>query len=297
MTEIEAVYFLLDKMNKGIINSEEYKVLQYFLIKNSQVFEKNYPICATSINDDKVLIISDTHIGSEYENHYFMSNAYNYAINNNIRTVIHLGDLIEGTVRENRRSLSYDDAKKELERAINYVCYYGIETKLLLGNHDFSIINKYAYPSFQNLVYNFFATNRLLSVLGLGRVILDWNGVKIKLNHNISEKLLTYENSDFVSDIDLLGHAHWYYISENKNAISVPSLSNELKDKTYYDSISLQKYGYKLERNNPYLNFLIARFVDDGVILFGEYAERDGKIVLNEEIVFNKNERLIKKLG
>ena len=297
MTEIEAVYFLLDKMNKGIINSEEYKVLQYFLIKNSQVFEKNYPICATSINDDKVLIISDTHSGSEYENHYFMSNAYNYAINNNIRTVIHLGDLIEGTVRENRRSLSYDDAKKELERAINYVCYYGIETKLLLGNHDFSIINKYAYPSFQNLVYNFFAMNKLLSVLGLGRVILDWNGVKIKLNHNISEKLLTYENSDFVSDIDLLGHAHWYYISENKNAISVPSLSNELKDKTYYDSISLQKYGYKLECNNPYLNFLIARFVDDGVILFGEYAERDGKIVLNEEIVFNKNERLIKKLG
>lgn len=40
MTEIEAVYFLLDKMNKGIINSEEYKVLQYFLIKNSQAFEK-----------------------------------------------------------------------------------------------------------------------------------------------------------------------------------------------------------------------------------------------------------------
>lgn len=297
MTEIEAVYFLLDKMNKGIINSEEYKVLQYFLIKNSQAFEKNYPICTTFINDDKVLIISDTHIGSEYENHYFMSNVYNYAINNNIRTVIHLGDLIEGTIRENRRSLSYDDAKKELERAINYVCYYGIETKLLLGNHDFSIINKYAYPSFQNLVYNFFATNKLLSVLGLGRVILDWNGVKFKLNHNISEKLLTYENSDFVSDIDLLGHAHWYYISENKNAISVPSLSNELKDKTYYDSISLQKYGYKLERNNPYLNFLIARFVDDGVILFGEYAERDGKIVLNEEIIFNKNERLIKKLG
>lgn len=295
MTEIDAVYFLLDKMNKGIITSEEYKVLQYFLIKNSQVFESNYPVCTTSINDDRVLFISDTHIGSEYESHYFMFNAYNFAINNNIRTVIHLGDLIEGTVRENRRTLSYENAKAELERAINYVCYYGIETKLLLGNHDFSIVNKFSYPSFPKLVDNYFTTNKLFSVLGLGRVVLNWNGVKIILSHKISEKLLNYEKGEIVSDFELLGHAHWYYMSENKNAISVPSLSNELKDKTYYDSISFQKYGYSLERNKPYLNFLIARFVDDGVILFEEYVERDGKIVINEEVVFDKNSAILRK--
>lgn len=286
----------INKMKEGSITRGEYRDLQYSLILKSANFESNYPICNTSISDEEVLFIADTHIGSEYENDYFMERAYRFAVDNKIRTVIHLGDLIEGTVRENRRTLNYKDAKDELIRAINFVCYYGIETKLLLGNHDFSIVNKFAYPLLPKLIDDYFVTNDLLSVLGLGRVILDWNGVKIKLNHKISEKLLTFEENDIVSDIDLLGHAHWYYISENRNAISVPSLSNELKDKTYHDSIALQKYGYKLERNKPYLNFLKARFIGDGVILFQEYIEKDGVLIPNEEIEFNKNEHLMKKL-
>lgn len=287
MIELDEISLLLEKMENGVISPLEYRNLQNMLIRNLGDIEKYYPICTTSIKDNKVLFISDTHIGSEYESNYFMYNAYNFAVKNNIKTVIHLGDLIEGNIRN--RGLTYEEARNQLVNAINYVCSYGLNTKLLLGNHDFSIVNQISYKKVPNLMREFCETNSLLDILGVGRVLLDWNGVRIGLNHYISKKLLKFKETSINEDLIIKGHAHWYHVLEGKRVISLPSLSTELKDKTYLDSKDLKEFGYNLSQNTPYMNFIKAEFVEDGVILFQEYAEKDGFIVPDESILFDNS--------
>lgn len=91
MTEIELVNYLLNKMLIERLSFDEYRNLQYFLIKNYVNYKFNFPVTETFIDDYSLIWISDTHIGSEYENSKFIYSAYNYAISNNIKTVIHLG--------------------------------------------------------------------------------------------------------------------------------------------------------------------------------------------------------------
>lgn len=292
MIELDEISLLLEKMENGIISPLEYRNLQNMLIRNLKEIEDYFPICTTSIKDNKVLFISDTHIGSEYESNYFMYNAYNYAVKNNIKTIMHLGDLIEGNIRN--RELTYEDARKQLVKAINYVCSYGLNTKLLLGNHDFSIVNQISYHKLPNLMREFCETNSLLDILGVGRVLLDWNGIKIGLNHKISESFLKFNETSMNEDLIIKGHSHWYYVLEEKRVISLPSLSTELKDKTYHDSKSLKNYGYSLSQDDPYMNFIKAEFVEEDVLLFEEYTEKDGFMVLDESVLFDNSVKTLK---
>ena len=101
----------------------------------------------------KVALITDTHFGARSENlnfnEYFFDFYENvffpYLKENNITTVIHLGD-----VMDRRKFLSYRIAKDFRERFVNQ--FDGIDFHMLVGNHDTFYKNTNEVNSLQELV-------------------------------------------------------------------------------------------------------------------------------------------------
>jgi len=83
--------------------------------KNKKYMEIN------KINENKIIIISDTHIGSALENIDYLHIVYEYALKNNIKTILHGGDLLQGT---------YTNVLKEVHENLDTyvgqkICYTG----------------------------------------------------------------------------------------------------------------------------------------------------------------------------
>ena len=101
----------------------------------------------------KVALITDTHFGARSENlnfnEYFFDFYENvffpYLKENNITTVIHLGD-----VMDRRKYVSYRIAKDFRERFVNQ--FDGIDFHMLVGNHDTFYKNTNEVNSLQELV-------------------------------------------------------------------------------------------------------------------------------------------------
>ena len=87
----------------------------------------------------KIAIINDTHFGARNDNSNFNEYFYKffdniffpYIKNNNIKTCIHLGDLMD-----RRKFVSYKTAKDFRERFILPFNHLGIQLHMLVGNHD-----------------------------------------------------------------------------------------------------------------------------------------------------------------
>lgn len=91
------------------------------------------------------LVIADTHLGNIYEDMDLVYKCYQYAENNDIRYVFHLGDMIEGIALENHtndriKRLSVHDQLDYVTR--NYPKSDKITTLYILGNHDYRCMNK-----------------------------------------------------------------------------------------------------------------------------------------------------------
>ena len=87
----------------------------------------------------KIAIINDTHFGARNDNSNFNEYFYKffdniffpYIKNNNIKTCIHLGDLMD-----RRKYVSYKTSKDFRERFILPFNHLGIQLHMLVGNHD-----------------------------------------------------------------------------------------------------------------------------------------------------------------
>lgn len=168
-----------------------------------------------------------------------------------------------------------------------------VRTKLLFGNHDFSVLNSLSFPHLLDL---FFLKNNL-DVLGLGRVILNVNNVPIGLSHYISDKMLHF-TTDITKEVLMVeGHSHLYFTDEFNRRIKLPALCDELKDSTYYTKRDLAKFGFDLiPLVQPYLNFVKSSFVDYDTIMFEELRQNDlGNVVSNEKVLVNIKTKEMKK--
>lgn len=224
------INFLLEKMNNGIISTEEYRYLQFLLMKYELMYTTDYPLCQTSITGDKILFTSDAHVGSIYESRHLFDTAHNAALKKGIKTSIHVGDFTEATAHYWEKPK--EEALKELERAISYLPYE-IVTQLLLGNHEYSAIK--TYPE---LIHSFFNEPKL-NILGMQKVMLDWDGAIFRLNHYITQLKCKNEEAEPKGLMEINGHHHWFSFSEEFRMLRLPSLSEE----TYslYDSILYER--------------------------------------------------------
>ena len=90
--------------------------------RNYEIIKEMYPDLGKSIitsPDDKninLMIISDLHFGSYYEDVKLLHSIYDYCIKRNIHVLLNVGDLIEGDIKNN----SFNNTKIYGEKQINH---------------------------------------------------------------------------------------------------------------------------------------------------------------------------------
>ena len=201
------------------------------LRKIKEYYQINYKV------PDKIVVISDTHIGrltdAEYKeykekgiNNKIYSNergllaAYNHAAKNNIDTVLHAGDLIDGNnIGEFNYSMSIDDQLFYASEL--YKNFKNFKSYLLLGNHDIEF-NKYI-----DEIHN-------LEAIGIRQSYILMGEEFIKISHKCKTDIIVPE---LPCGLELAGHSHKVIdVIYQCRKIKLPPLSyvNEYNLKTRY---------------------------------------------------------------
>ena len=175
-----------------------------------------------TIDDDKAIVISDTHIGSYYEYLILFDTIFNYCSKCGIKNIIHAGDLIEGNsfIPNKRNPISI-----QINNVINIFSQKGIPKMFYLyGNHDYNV-ELYDHVSLKeelkclkNLIY-----------IGKGNSYVQLNdNDPINICHKLSSDETYVPN--FETNLKLEGHHHSYSYLDN-DIIHLPPLS--LVNSTY----------------------------------------------------------------
>ncbi|MDE5888851.1 MAG: metallophosphoesterase family protein [Bacilli bacterium] len=170
------------------------------------------------ISESKIIIISDTHIGSIYENFSYTDQVYEYAIKNNIKTILHGGDLFQGPYK----GVSNKYRKPEnqiLHLQKDYPKDDSIINKIVLGNHDFQMFQK---------DWKLMKMMRRpdLEVVAIRKSYFDWKGNLISVSHKCPKYEVKIPNLETL--VNFAGHSHKFTLHEKKG-IMIPTLSDDTK--------------------------------------------------------------------
>lgn len=251
-----------------IYDTYTYDVI-YFLLRNEQndidilnAIKKHYE--SYEINGKKFLVISDTHTGrlkynedKDYQKQWLLNeggtyNAYNYAFKNNIKTIVHAGDLLEGKSNSNTPSLEIPDQFKYINKFYNAIP--NIKTYLLFGNHDFNL----QYYNSVNLKKHL-QDIKQLEIIGVNYSYVNFNNNFLKISHDCSASE-GYTNIQLTYSFELSGHSHIFAMFDEERKIKVPTLSSVNLEPTYIGFLEVT------EEENEY----VFKFLGDNLSLKGE---------------------------
>ena len=260
---------ILNSYNEG--NSVNEIVNKYYLTFNEVVAilyslgitfnGKREELCEYKLNDKKYFIISDTHLGSRYDNLIYLDKMYDYAKNKGVTSIIHLGDLMQSSISGVKEKLI--NPLKQLEYVLNnYPSDDYINNYVLLGNHDFHLLSK------DDSYYNYLCSREDFKILGYNYDYIKLNDMLFSLFHSIEHYRLSIPS--FKGMLDFKGHRHEFKIKGN--SIFIPSLSDDLKN---YDKSTNNLAGF-LELNIDgdcvelyhYVIGMVLRNIGQGVEIF-----------------------------
>ena len=233
----------------------DYNVLYSILYSTGKYNEYIYNfLCQTNIDDSKILIISDTHYGSIYENINYAYDLFNFAAANGIHTILHGGDIIESDIKPKK---GYNDMKQAYYFIKKYPFDNNINTYALLGNHDYLAINK------NEKIRDILDSRNDINILGYRKSYFKWCGNTISLQHDIKNFKLCFPS--FYSEyICFKGHSHFYHIVGKKNGknerIYIPPMCD---DPVYY----LSNSDLKTEDSVVKPGFLTAEIYDGNIVV------------------------------
>lgn len=174
-------------------------------------------ITKSSDQQISIMLISDTHLGSIYDRVDLLDKVYNYCIQNNIHTIIHAGDIVDGiTLGLEKKHSSFDE---QIEYALEkYPFDPSILNFICLGNHDMDHFQN----NNQNLTTLFYNYRHDLISLGYSVGSINIKNEKIFVRHIINGyKPDKIPNGNLI----LLGHSHKASICYNGNlSIHIPAL-------------------------------------------------------------------------
>ena len=237
--EILQVYYLL--LNKENIPSDmEYNIRQEYLKH----------ISFLNIEDDKVLFVSDQHIGSKGENLFYQELAEDFRKSNNINIVLNGGDIGDGMLDYDKK---YSTVPLQIEHILESVPKLGGEKYILAGNHDKRYLKKG------------------IDILQLLEEDSNIHGVGYYQSYfKIYDKLISFtHNSRFpndkllTKDFTISGHSH-LFVGEKKK-IKLPTLSDNNPNNINF----ITSPGFVLLRTN--------KLKDQIVLDFTRYIVNDHK--------------------
>lgn len=236
--------------NMRMINKKQRKT--FLKLLEQQLFK-------WKLNDDKIGILADTHIGNELENLEYIKRAYEEFYKNKITNVFHLGDLLDGYGGGVQESLSKEEKQYICKNELDYLKKeypQGFTNFLALGNHE---------EQFKGLGMDL---ERILPTirkdfipLGTGYGYLNWEEDKIALGH----KTRLNKNPIYINDCDyyFYGHSHFYNYEKGTKVLKVPTCSdvqpNQITDRKYKAGFVIVKrrgeelvaHRYIFEDNKP----------------------------------------------
>lgn len=195
-------------------------------LNNEEVLSHSYVCDTFSLeSDDKLdfIVISDTHIGSRFENFDYLKRVYDYALSHGVKYIFHAGDLIEGCYSNySRCKRKYMSISSQVNHIIeDYPYDRSIKNIILLGNHD-------AFPI---VVDNYDIADTLSNrddfmLTGYRSSYLRFRDEYISLKHDISRMLNVVGDATVL--LNFFGHSHQYRcLFDGKYAIfRVPTLAD-----------------------------------------------------------------------
>lgn len=198
------------------------------------------------IPDNKILIVSDTHIGSYKENLDYLREAYRVAAAHGIKTAIHGGDLIQSTFSNVNKK--YANENRQIDHLLN-TYPTGIENYIILGNHDYNTVKKDQHYLEQ------MGSRDDFHIMGIKRAYLSWQGHPISLYHSCDKYKMPIESLESI--LYFKGHSHYCGVNQG-GSVHIPTLSDDLFD-----------------HNNGLPGFLIGSLEDGNLRLDSYYYYKD----------------------
>ena len=173
--------------------------------------------------------IADPHIGSAHDNVQRFDSINTFLSKNNIKTLVNLGDLIDGPVHQNQsRERRIPDLETQIEEAIKLYPYIFGPNIIVLGGHDLEYKTANGYSI--NKALKQYRTDIKTYSSGVG--ILKYGKERILLCHDTDDKWIQdrLRRKDYT--MVLSGHSHCYKDATNEVGkggiidIVVPSLSD-----------------------------------------------------------------------
>jgi len=198
-----------------ILNRKKYLLTPEKVTIIYQEYLENYSF--KDFSEEKIILISDTHIGSKNENLEYLRQVRDFIKQNNFKYLIHAGDLGDGMVNYHRKVSTYP---KQLEHILkNYDLGLDIYQYILGGNHD----KKYQKRS-EDILKLLEEQNPKIENLGYYQAYFTINGLPISLEHN------SHQNQIFVKPVfHILGHAH--YLNFKESSLILPPLCDDFSNK------------------------------------------------------------------
>lgn len=175
-----------------------------------------------SVEEYKIMLISDTHLGNNRDSIYALDDVFETCIKENINIIFHIGDFFDGIYNEIKDPKAYGIA--QISYGLNnYPFDKNILTFLCLGNHDSTFYLE------KGIDVSKIISDRRHDIIpigyGYGTVSID--DIEFILKHAIDRIGLRYPKLND-NHIILKGHSHKFKVTESPNllTISVPSLSN-----------------------------------------------------------------------
>lgn len=227
------IYGLIEVLkNKGYY----YEIIESQIKRIKPIKESEVYCVESKLERIKLLLISDTHLGSKYDRLDILRYLYEEAEDRGVNYVLHSGDLTEG--RSNREEQIYELRETSYTGQRDYVVEKypksSIPTYIVAGNHDFWWIKR----SGSDIVKDICERREDLTYLGSDCEDIKIGKLKIRLFHGKggnayakSYKLQKYLDSIAVSErphILQTGHIHqaFYYKQDNTHCFQTSCLQD-----------------------------------------------------------------------
>ena len=164
---------------------EELKLRGYFVSKvPPAVSGKSFKADLTKLRGDtyRFAVISCSQIGSKYQQMTHLHSFYKLCKRRKIELVLHCGDLVDGckVYRGQEYELFLHGADAQVDYTVeNYPKFQGIQTKVILGNHDESFWKNDGY----NVVKAVCEKREDMAYLGDYLAFVNIDGIKVGLMH------------------------------------------------------------------------------------------------------------------
>jgi DNA repair exonuclease SbcCD nuclease subunit len=239
----------------------------------------------------KVAIICDTHLGVRGDSpvfHKYLSKCFDWFFSvlerENIKTVIHLGDLFD-----RRKFVNYVTAKTARESFLLPIENKGIQTHIITGNHDIFYRNTHEINSLDELVagryknIHTYSTPHLLSIDGLDIQLMPWI---CESNKDLAYEVVKTTKSDI-----LMGHLEVQGFEMFRGAVSDHGETKDFFDR--FDLVFSGHYHHKSSIGNIHYLGAFAEYN------WSDYNDPRGFTIFDtetREFEFIKNPNIIYKM-